>query len=375
MTQATRHHAASGPVAGTSTAVWAAVRFPMITIEAPVGALRPGTTGNLPDDVRRVQYLFNKTPVASGAPATLFDTTSGVCEQGLIDAITAFQTFHSLPFVDGRVDIGWGTLSTLNTAADLSAFSAVREDGEFLSWLRRPRAWNFTLEDLLSLGADAFTSDPATSTWLPPLYQQNLFDTFRSVLDPTDITPGSWGVGPWDLYHCHVVVPKLDVTKKIGDPIDPALLLPLGEIKRIEGSIDQLRASARPDMMVGSPAFDAFDQALQPILAQLRPHLEALSASGHVSLLYHSFEISQRFNGDTRYAGFQAADARRNWLTPLGGAPSKFASADNPDHPEMDFIMSVELPFIVSKDGIVRVVAGTKEELVAVARVPFAELA
>jgi len=92
----------------------------MLSITAPVGRLNPGTTGNRPDDVRRVQYLFNKTPASEGAPDFLFDTTSGVCGQDLIDAIMEFQSFHPPLLVDGRVDVGEQTITKLNQVADLT---------------------------------------------------------------------------------------------------------------------------------------------------------------------------------------------------------------------------------------------------------------
>ena len=141
----------------------------MLDITASVG--RGGS--NLDDDVRRVQYLLNKTSPANGGPGSTFDTVPGANSATLEASIESFQIFHSLVH-DGRVDPGRLTINKLNAVADLTAFNAVREPDEFLSWLRRPPQWNFTLEDLLALRGASFGFTPSTTAWLPATYQANI---------------------------------------------------------------------------------------------------------------------------------------------------------------------------------------------------------
>lgn len=350
----------------------------MLDITAPVGTLRPETTGNLPDDVRRVQYLLNKTPESEGAPDFLFNTTSGVCDQDLIDAITEFQRFQAFPGFtpDGRVDVGERTITRLNQVADLSAFAAAREPDEFLSWLRRPPEWNFTLEDLLRLGSNPLTFSPETASWLPSAYQANLVDTFLAVLDPMDAAPGSWGVGAWDLYHGHVAVLQDPTT---GLPQDAAANALATSIRSLANAIDSLRASVQPATLTNPQDLDDFAAQLFPILARLTQPLEDLAATGLASVVYHSFEVSQLLGGTSRYAGYRPADPRRNWVTPItpsgAGTPMRYASADNPDNPFKDFFSVLQIAFLVAKDGVVYAVAETKEELVAVTREPYATIA
>jgi hypothetical protein len=346
----------------------------MLEIMAPVGKLRPGTTGNHPDDVRRVQYLFNQTPEAAGAPSFLFDTTNGICRQDLIDAITAFQTFQfGAAEADGRVDVGHRTIATLNQVADLSAFAAVREPDEFLSWLRRPADWNFTLQDLLRLGPSPFSFSVETTTWLPDVYQTNLVDMFLAVLDPADTVPGSWGIGAWDLYHGHVVVLRDQMTS-LPEPADPAVLPLVPSFRAADAAIDALRTSAQPRTLTSVPDLTMYAEQLFSILGSLTQPLEDLASTGEVSVYYHSFESSNLLGGTSRYAGYREADPRRNWLAPLGGIPTRYASADHPDRPFDDFYNVLQLAFLVEKDGVVATVAGTKDELVAITLEPFATI-
>jgi hypothetical protein len=342
----------------------------MLDLTAPVGKLLPGTTGNLPDDVRRVQYLMNKTSSSDGAPDFLFDTTTGVCDQALIDAITAFQTFQ-FAWADGRVDVGATTVSKLNDVADLTAFEAAREPDEFLSWLRRPPEWNFTLEDFL--GSSSFTPGLETSAWLPSVYLDNLVDTFLSVLDPTDTAPGSWGIGAWDLYHGHVMTPINEAT---GQPQDPAIATMLPTFRGAIAAIDGLRASMQPKTLTDPQDLLSFFGQLLQLLAALTQPLNNLADTGEAVIFYHSFESSTLLGTGSRYAGFQPSDARRNWVTPVGhGTPSKYASADHPDNPFADFFHIVEISFLVAKDGVIGAVAETKQELVAMTQQPFATIA
>jgi hypothetical protein len=341
----------------------------LLDVTRPVGLLRPGTTGNLPDDVRRVQYLFNKTSVADGGPDFVFDTTRGACGQDLIDAITTFQKFNSLANVDGRVDVGLETITNLNQVADLSAFAAVREPDEFLSWLRRPPEWNFTLEDRLGLGATPFTFGPETVAWLPEVYRTNLVQLFECVLDPAQRPAGSWGVGPWDLYHGHVAVNS-------GAAADPSVSTVIRPVQNVVTMISNLRNAKHPERLTAANDLAAYATSLFALLTGLHDPLTALAATGQALLYYHSFESSTLLGDTSRYAGYQPFDPRRNWLVPLGsGSPSQYASADHPDDPFKDFSHVIGVNFVVDKTGRVGAVADTKQELVAFIQQPYGTIA
>jgi hypothetical protein len=320
-----------------------------------------------------VQYLFNKTSSTDGAPDEMFDTTAGVSSNELIDAIEHFQSFHSLPTVDGRVDPTEATLAKLNQVADLSAFAQVREPDEFLSWLRRPPEWNFTLDDLVSRAGVPLTVRADTSVWLPDSYQRNLRQLAEMVLSPQQTPAPSWGVGAWDLYHGHVVVLADPAT---GQPLMPATAPFVATIRMLDNTLDTLRKAHQPEVLTTSVQLSAYAAALMPVLLQLRQPLAELAATGQASIFYHSFESSQLFAGTTRFAGFDPKDPRRNLLSSLGGGmPVRYVSADHPDDPIRDFVTPIELAFLVDKLGQIIAVAGSKIELVALTQEPFASIA
>jgi hypothetical protein len=196
-------------------------------------------------------------------------------------------------------------------------------------------------------------------------------DTFDAMLDPNDHAPGSWAIGAWDLYHAHVVA-FLDPTGRL---LDPAIQPLINSVRRIDSHIDQLRVRVSPRTIATVIDRSSLATQLFAILTQLATPLADLAASGSASLLYHSFESSTRMGGTTRYAGFDAADPRRRWLTSLpNGVPARYASADNPNNPDRDFFKAIELNFLVDKLGVVHCVAGTKEELVAITLEPYSTI-
>lgn len=341
----------------------------MLDITASVG--RGGI--NREDDVRRVQYLLNKTSPANGGPATAFDTVPGANSASFETAIENFQHSHSL-VQDGRVDPGRSTITKLNALVDLTAFNAAREPEEFLSWLRRPPQWNFTLEDLLALHGTPFSFTPSTAAWLPVTYQANIIATILAMLNPLDTLAGCWGVGAWDFYHGHVVVPKNPAT---GLPF-PSVVSQTSAFRPISNRLEALNMLRRPETLTDPAKIASFTAELNGILADATSPLNNLFNTGAASIFYHSFESSGRLGSTSRYSGFNPADARRNWLTPLAPLvapiPTKYASADHPDKPFDDFIHIFELSFLVEKSGKIGVAAETKMELIAVTGQPYSEI-
>jgi peptidoglycan hydrolase-like protein with peptidoglycan-binding domain len=92
------------------------------TLSASVG--RDGT--NHLYDVVIVQALLNGVPADQGGPDAQL-AVDGLIGSGTISAIETFQSHHS-PVVDGRVDPGGGTLTSLNalSTADLAATVILR---------------------------------------------------------------------------------------------------------------------------------------------------------------------------------------------------------------------------------------------------------
>ena len=89
---------------------------------------------------------------------------------------------------------------------------------EIQSWAVRggaPHAgrFNFTRGEELARrsGPDQFPFRfDAESGWLPPALQATILQALPAFLDPfgspngSGTLPATWGLGPWDLYHCHL---------------------------------------------------------------------------------------------------------------------------------------------------------------------------
>lgn len=206
---------------------------------------------------------------------------------------------------------------------------------------------------------------------MPVAYQANIVATILAVLNLLDTAPGSWGIGAWDLYHGHLVVPKDPAT---GLPF-PAVVSQVSAFRPIVNRLDALRNLHRPDTLTTPASIVSFTSALATLLADFTTPLNNLLATGVASIFYHSFEFSVHMQDQSRYSPFHPADARRNWLAPLGlGLPTKYASADNPDNPINDFVLILQFSFLMDKAGQIGVVAETKQELIAVTGKPFSEI-
>src|SRR5581483_11452126 len=120
-------------------------------------------------------------------------------------------------------------MTALNQVA-LPEFEGVTDRLEQRSIILRPLPeWNFTRGDYETLTSSAglTLSFDGTAAWLPAKIQDSLLAILNRLLDPAEDPSATWGVHPFDWYHCHLGVwsgsPGVAVSPKAKSWTDDAV--------------------------------------------------------------------------------------------------------------------------------------------------------
>jgi hypothetical protein len=339
------------------------------TIEAPVGFLSDGSpAANRVNDVKVVQFLLNAIPVSEGAPDFLLDV-DGIVGSITNDAIGGFQQFQ-FGFMDHLVEPGKITIQRMNQVQQAVPAGVTVANEELRSWAtRRTPQWNFTRAHVaLANLAGGFTFSSDSQALLPPNYRANLVKAFSTILNPGASSPGSWGISPFDFYHCHVMVPAATATSADQDLV----------IRRqgVDTKVEQFRqqasgTSGATATITTAAQAQVFQQLLRTVLPQARQLAADAALRPGVRIEYHSFEGS----GTDRPAGMQSNDPRRYWrsraLTPQPVVePSELTTPQAlGTHLELS-----GFGFLLDQQRVVHVVPGSRLSLSAPTGLPEADL-
>jgi hypothetical protein len=273
--------------------------------------------------------------------------------------------------------VGPGTMAALDRdCADKPPFPFA-DRAEWASWRDRAAEptiglFNFTRADELARRAagTSFTFD-ANSTWLPPIFQTAITQSLSALLEPTGSPSGpgtdaaTWGVGPFDLYHCHLVLSSsgaLPVPQELQD----------GQLA-LRGRLDRLQKQA--EAVPGAVPFNAvFGAAYRTLIlsSDVRAFAGQLASDSlgapplaqPVRLVWHTFE-SERW----RPATVVPTSPQRHWqtlLTPTLGTPIPFPFV-TPAQLKLVADHLFEIAFIVTKAGVITAMPGSLIELLSVA--------
>jgi hypothetical protein len=244
---------------------------------------------------------------------------------------------------------------------------------EWLSWRDRGAvpmvgAFDFTRRDDFtrrSAGRN-FTFDAHTLRWLPQPLQDAFTQSFNALLDPSGspsgrgTPPATWGVSPFDLHHCHLVLRTPPGTTGANAPGGESLSNKLAELRKTITEERQHIAGAK----VGDANWSAEyrRRILAPETGVLKDAadlakraLAAGTASQPILLIWHSFEF-----------------ARWRPMTMITSSPPRFwetAVTPNPGFPvpsppteafERTYARNIiSLGFVVTKSGVITVMPGS----------------
>lgn len=294
-------------------------------------------------------------------------------------AVVQFKT--DMQLVPKDPVVGIGTI----TALDGMWSVPFADRDEWLSGQVRPiPEFNFTRAhefDRRNLGRQ-FTFHPL-SAWVPDGFKSALLTGITELLDPHGSPAGrftpsaTWGVGPLDLYHCHIVVDIAHVASPGWSPHRLAAEAIHQRMLAMMGQADQ----AGPE---GTPAWTAAYRA--QLLAPGQPGqpsyiqrwtslLEGLLATAHADqqtlrLLWHTFERSI-----WRPVEMGSDDPRRAWWNDVAPVSSGVTRTPFPVSAFGANVMHLaELAVLIDQDLVVTVLGATLTETAALVHLDKARI-
>jgi hypothetical protein len=302
--------------------------------------------------VRKVQEALFDLGFSQQRPDSQFGTLTG-------DAVVAYKTDHNI-FQNDPV-VGPKTMAALDADCVDKPPAPFSDRDEFVSWRDRasvPRvgAFDFTRADELArrIAGQPFTFD-AESGWLPGPLQLALMQSLSAFLDPfgSPLGPGqdpaTWGVGPFDLYHYHLV---LDTQGGLAPPV-------LLNASALTVQMVALRTAALA--VPGAALANAiFSTELRRLLlaSGLLPQFAALAIDGMnvatvaqpLIAVWHSFEHPPRW----RPTAMTSASLQRHWQTQVAPTPTLPTTSFFQHATLGNFTHNLfQVSFYVSKAGVI----------------------
>jgi len=346
-----------------------------LVIEESVGEpLSNGTPSpNNFADVLIVQFLLNQvTGDGSPAPPLPLD---GIATRDLELAIRVFQEEAlGVPIRTGRIDPGDKAMAALNSIA-LSSFEGVEDRLEQLSIILRPfHEWNFTRGDWKSLTefAGLELRFDETSFWLPDVLKSRLLASFNGLLPPSEPTAPTWGVHPFDWYHCHLSVWSGTLNVPISAESDRWVDL----AKRLGNDIDTFRRPFTVGGDIPAENIEDYRRAYEARVAEgdVAKVMETYAKLSEAVIVHHTFE------GTAWRPDMQSDDERRNWMvTPdedLQTAPYRSNVDLLAAQLRNEFVCegAIQINFLINSIGIVKPVLASYRELSVVTGIPSTAL-
>jgi len=292
------------------------------------------------------------------------------------DAVVKYKTDHNI-FPNDPV-VGPKTMAALDADCVDKPPAPFSDRDEWVSWRDRASvpgvgAFDFTRADELArrIAGQPFTFD-AESSWLPGPLQLALMQSLSAFLDPNgsplgDKDPATWGVGPFDLYHYHLVLDTKGGNAPANLVNGPALNSQMGFL--------QTQALAVPGAVRANAIWAKefrrllLTTGLLPQFATLASDaLIAATANQPLLAVWHSFEHPPRW----RPAAMQPSSPQRHWQTqvaPLATLPttSIFAHATLGNTTHLLFQVS----FYISKAAVITAMPGSSIEVASMVGLPF----
>jgi hypothetical protein len=325
-------------------------------------------------DVLIVQFLLNQV-TGDGRPAPPLPL-DGLATREFEGAIRVFQEEAlANPSPNGRIDPGDEAMAALNLIA-LSSFEGVDDRLEQLSIILRPfHEWNFTRGDFKSLtefaGLKLRFDD--TSFWLPDPLKRRLLVAFNALLDPSAPNAPTWGVHPFDWYHCHLSVWSGELNVRISDESEQWVRL----AQQLGRDMNTFRAPFTIDGHdIPESNIEAYRRAYPARMAQrdVADVLETYATLPQAVIVHHTFE------GVAWRPDMQSDDERRNWMvTPdedLQTAPYRSNTELDAADARLEFICegAIQVDFLINTIGIVKPVLASYRDLSIVTGLPSVAL-
>ncbi|MEU8678664.1 peptidoglycan-binding domain-containing protein [Streptomyces sp. NPDC048560] len=322
--------------------------------------------GHQGEHVSTVQYALMDLSyeIPDGATGYFGDQTAA--------AVKVFQESHGL---DDDTIVGIDTISALDDAWALPF--ADRE--EWLSWQERPiPEFNFTRKNELdrqTLG-NLYSFSPEGAP-LPLEYQDGLLLGIEWLLNPRGspdgifTPPASWGAGPLDLFHCHLLLandpppaPEWENVRSLGAvvrrrandlQVRAEMAGPVGTRPWTEAYRSYLLATPED----GSQTFrDAYVAVLKEVLVVAR------ATGQHAWMLWHTFE-----EGEWRPSDVPMDSPRRQWWNAVAPYPTDLTHtpfATTEAAVRAHTVQLIDLHFYIDRQGVVTVLGPTNIEAGAI---------
>ena len=234
--------------------------------------------------------------------------------------------------------------------------------------------FNFTRADELARNSGPspfpFQFD-AESGWLPPALRTALLQGLPALLNPfgspngPGTSPATWGVGPWDLYHCHVLVwtgGSLPLPPQVagrGQILTTMRLFLWGLAAAAPGAIPsnlQYTRELRRLLLEGFLAPSGVPtRILEQYGALAGDAVSAATAAQPLLLLWHSFE-----NAASRPPGMVTENPQRHWFSQIAPTVTMPTAWPHPGRVRTAAVTEelFEIAFFVNKAGIVSAMPG-----------------
>ncbi|WP_328966533.1 peptidoglycan-binding domain-containing protein [Streptomyces sp. NBC_00239] len=284
------------------------------------------------------------------------------------DAVKLFQESHEL---DHDAIVGADTLAVLDDAWALP----FADRNEWLSWQERPiPEFNFTRKNELdrqTLGS-LYAFNPLGAP-LPLEFQDGLLLGLEWLLNPRGspdgmfTPPASWGAGPLDTYHCHVVLAK-------NPTPDPAW----GAVRSLAAGVRNrarlMQLVANTSAPIGTPAWtEAYRELLlDPTSAGTTLFAEAYAdvlkevllvgrATGQFAwLLWHTFEEPR-----WRPPGLTSDSPQRSWWNAIAPYPTDLTRTPfsaTEDDVIANTVPLIDLQFFIDRQQLITVLGPSYAE-------------
>jgi hypothetical protein len=226
------------------------------------------------------------------------------------------------------------------------------------------------------------------SRWLPKKVQENLLNTLRYLLDPASSVPGTEGVNEVDLFHFHLVAPKVTqilylLPSEFTSKSDQELKLErtvISKRRKFEEKLDRLSKQAlgecyfEPDYRHGykfncpesvkKKKMQAFIKAIGQSVPLCGATLEFAVKIKGIAAIYHTFEYIEPSDVWAKRAELKKGSPRRNYITPLEtNVPRPYAPPDpgNASSWSRDYWEVLQFDFLVDYKGQVNVLPASGE--------------